>query len=225
MIKITALHDTYFKKTTQQASELSEGEKHFVEKGVSYSCQSLEEKSNHFFVELSYGAGTWYGYTPHWDVEGVEKKEKEHQKKTVNAGAGFRVESIDWKDFNCPISTFFTVGEVTQWDVRRIPISNEVKANILALAKELDKVRAKWGSPIQVTSWYRPPAVNRAVGGATRSQHLTGSAVDIFPSQGNIYDFQEWLDEGLWRDRALGYGASRDFVHCDLRHRRIRWYY
>jgi uncharacterized protein YcbK (DUF882 family) len=51
--------------------------------------------------------------------------------------------------------------------------------NIIALAKALQPVRNRLGRPFRVTSWYRPPAVNAAVGGATRSQHLVGNAADL----------------------------------------------
>ena len=87
----------------------------------------------------------------------------------------------------------------------------------------MDIIRNDWGSGIGVTSWYRPPAVNKAVGGVSNSTHLTGSGVDIFPIGKNIYTFQEWLDK-RW-PRALGYGAKRGFVHLDNRNKRIRWPY
>jgi hypothetical protein len=42
----------------------------------------------------------------------------------------------------------------------------KITANILELAKELDKIRAQFKNrPIYINSWYRPPAVNAAVGG------------------------------------------------------------
>ena len=43
----------------------------------------------------------------------------------------------------------------------------------------LDPLRARWGAPITVTSGYRCPVVNRAVGGAANSQHMRGEAADI----------------------------------------------
>lgn len=132
---------------------------------------------------------------------------------------------INWNDFNDQITPNFTVQEVTQGDRRRIPTSESIKKNIVTLARELEIIRKAWGSPLTVTSWYRPPAVNREVGGATNSQHLTGSAVDLKPSQGDIYKFQSWLDLGLWQGRALGYGAKKGFVHIDMRPGRIRWNY
>lgn len=132
---------------------------------------------------------------------------------------------IVWNDFNAKVSKYFTVREVTNGDRRRIPQNSDIKQNILTLAQELDRVREAWGSPLLVNSWYRPPAVNRAVGGASNSQHLYGKAADIRPAQGNIYDFQKWLDNVAWKDKALGYGAKKGFVHVDLRPGRIRWNY
>lgn len=134
-------------------------------------------------------------------------------------------QTINWNDVNAKVSQYFTVREVINGDRRRIPSEDSIKQNIFTLAQELDKVREAWGSPILVTSWYRPPAINRAVGGATRSQHLYGKAVDIKPAQGDIYKFQDWLDKTAWRNKALGYGAKRGFVHLDLRPSNIRWNY
>ena len=125
---------------------------------------------------------------------------------------------IDWGNPQAMVSKYFSVAEVTQNDDRRIPIpGSEVEANILALAKELDKVREAWGGPIGVTSWYRPPTVNREVGGASQSQHLTGSAVDIYPHNGKDLAFEQFLDS-KWGG-ALGYGqtSGRGFTHLDLR--------
>jgi hypothetical protein len=124
---------------------------------------------------------------------------------------------IDWHETNCPISKFFTVGEVTKGDEDRIPErGSDEEKNILALAQELDKLRVAFGHPIGVSSWYRPPAVNRAVGGARYSQHINGRGVDIYPLSGmDIHDFQDWCDERWFG--ALGYGASKGFVHLDTR--------
>ena len=123
---------------------------------------------------------------------------------------------IDWSNPRARVSKYFTVSEVTNLDDRRIPESgSKVEANILALATELDAVREAYGSPIGVTSWNRPWAVNREVGGASASQHLHGLAADIYPIGGDIYEFQNWLD-ARWGG-ALGYGAARGFVHVDLR--------
>jgi putative chitinase len=124
---------------------------------------------------------------------------------------------IDWKNFNQKISEYFTVGEVTNRDMRRIPRDLTVINNIYRLSTELDKIRKEWGKPIGVTSWYRPPAINREVDGAYNSQHLNGSAVDIYDMSGEDLKFEEFLDQD-WGG-GLGYGASSGlgFTHLDLR--------
>jgi len=142
-----------------------------------------------------------------------------------SGGGGGGVGPINWNDWNAKVSTYFTVGEVCRYDTRRIPRSASIKNAIVSFAAELDKVRAAWGSGIAINSWYRPPDVNREVGGVSNSQHIQGSAADIRPTNGNTNGLQSWLDGGLWSNRALGYGASRGFVHIDMRSGRIRWNY
>ena len=54
------------------------------------------------------------------------------------------------------------------------------KNNLIALVENvLDPLREAWGQPIIITSGYRCPALNRAVGGSATSQHVTGEAADI----------------------------------------------
>lgn len=45
--------------------------------------------------------------------------------------------------------------------------------------KILQPLRNAWQRPIIVTSGYRSPALNKALGGARNSQHLMGQAADI----------------------------------------------
>lgn len=56
-----------------------------------------------------------------------------------------------------------------------------VRDNITSLvANILDPARDQLGAPIIVTSGYRCPAHNAAVGGVPNSQHLRGEAADIY---------------------------------------------
>ena len=56
----------------------------------------------------------------------------------------------------------------------------EAKKNLELLVKHvLDPVRERWGVPIYVNSGYRCPELNKLVGGAPNSYHLSGMAADI----------------------------------------------
>ena len=92
------------------------------------------------------------------------------------------------------LSEHFTLGELTKTSVKsldgNIP-SREVIENLKRLCPWLEELRARYNrmyvqgvqdnseEPIIITSGYRSPDVNRAVGGAYSSNHLTGCAVDI----------------------------------------------
>ena len=79
------------------------------------------------------------------------------------------------------ISPNFKLGEFTRSkypEVYNIP-SHEAIANMKRLCVWLEVLRDKVGHPIVINSGYRSPQLNRKVGGAANSNHLTGCAVDI----------------------------------------------
>ncbi|NDC30848.1 MAG: DUF882 domain-containing protein [Bacteroidetes bacterium] len=56
----------------------------------------------------------------------------------------------------------------------------EVVENLKALCENvLEKIRIHFGRPLSINSGYRGPALNKAIGGAKNSQHMTGQAADI----------------------------------------------
>lgn len=132
---------------------------------------------------------------------------------------------IDWDNSAQKISKYFIVGEVTKGMRQRQPQrGSQVEKNILEMAQKLDHVRESWGSAIGVTSWYRPPAINRAVGGASNSRHLFGDGVDTFPYNGRGDEYERFVDM-IW-EGGLGYGfaSKRGFTHLDRGQKR-RWDY
>lgn len=80
---------------------------------------------------------------------------------------------------------YFTIRELTKSATAvRKGINNnpskEIEKSLTALVDNvLDPLREKWGAPIKVSSGYRCPALNRAIGGAAGSQHMKGEAADI----------------------------------------------
>jgi uncharacterized protein YcbK (DUF882 family) len=80
---------------------------------------------------------------------------------------------------------YFTIEELTKSDTaRKKGIKNtpneEQRARLKALIENvLDPLREAYGGPIYVNSGYRCPELNKAVNGASKSQHLLGAAADI----------------------------------------------
>ena len=90
---------------------------------------------------------------------------------------------------NAKLSEHFTLGELTKSgshpEVYNIP-SHEAIANLKRLCVWLEALREASpgpskgrGAPIIINSGYRSPQLNRKIGGAANSNHLTGCAVDI----------------------------------------------
>ena len=95
-----------------------------------------------------------------------------------------------------------------------------IVANLTRLAALLEQVRALVGAPITISSGYRSPALNRAVGGAASSAHVLGLAADISTNKlapkalallirqsGIIFD--QLIYEGTWVHIALSASAPR----------------
>ena len=55
----------------------------------------------------------------------------------------------------------------------------DIIKNLRLLAKGLEQVQALTGLPLEISSGYRCPALNRRVGGAKTSQHTQGLAADF----------------------------------------------
>lgn len=75
-----------------------------------------------------------------------------------------------------------------------------------ALVKLLQNIRDHFGKPVTITSAYRTAAHNKAVKGATYSQHCYGMAADIRSSGrgcGNGRDLRGNAAEKHWRHWAL----------------------
>lgn len=66
----------------------------------------------------------------------------------------------------------------------------DVLVNLERLAEFLEAVRAAIGHRMIVTSGFRTPAHNLAIGGVRDSQHMDGTAADVLPWP---LDHRDWL--------------------------------
>ena len=87
------------------------------------------------------------------------------------------------------LSQHFTLGELCKTSAKtqdgNIPSHVHIE-NLKRLCGWLEELRRRWNNlygegndPIIINSGYRSPEVNKAVGGAPNSNHLTGCATDI----------------------------------------------
>jgi hypothetical protein len=133
--------------------------------------------------------------------------------------------------FSRRITPHFTIGEFALGQEAR-RFNHQYQVDTAAeLAAFLERVRTAFGGKsVIITSGYRPPAVNRSVGGASASEHLYSApsvgAVDFYVQGVDINAVQAWVDRE-W-PFSVGYGAPKGFVHLGIRgaaRPRIRWDY
>lgn len=79
---------------------------------------------------------------------------------------------------------YFNLSEfLNSATAKRLGIDNtptfEVVDNLNKLADYLDLIREKVGKPILISSGFRCPVLNKAVGGVSNSQHQKGLAADL----------------------------------------------
>lgn len=135
-----------------------------------------------------------------------------------------RLVGVNEPVYHEPVASNFTWSELTAGGTR-IPVNADITQRIVKLCRYMDGVRKYLGDrPITVTSGYRDPVSNQAVGGVANSRHLSGDAIDFFVEGMDVVETFNRLKEyhptgGL----AVGFG----FVHLDLRSETeaSRWHY
>lgn len=110
--------------------------------------------------------------------------------------------------------------------IQNTPSGDEVERIEDLVEEVLDPLREWYGKAIYVTSGYRSPALNRAVGGAASSQHVKGEAADITThSRVENKKLYEYIRKHLPFDQLIwehGDSTGPDWVHVSYRRERLR---
>lgn len=114
------------------------------------------------------------------------------------------------------VSPHFSLAEVltTSRPDLQTGLQAEQLKNVQLMAAILEQVRKLLQRPIVVNSWFRSPALNKAVGGVQSSAHLKGLAVDFPVSSAEFRRVEQ--AKFINFDQAIYY-ASQSFMHLGIR--------
>ena len=126
------------------------------------------------------------------------------------------------KDGNRRLAPDFKVQELRCRDGTDTVMVDEV------LTVVLQCIREHFGKAVTITSGYRTPAHNAAVGGAKSSQHLYGRAADIRVEGVSVEDVAAYAESLMPNCGGIGRypvkaGRATGWVHLDTRAEKARW--
>lgn len=238
--------DTLFKTQPKLSGDLDQDERIFVKRHTVFELNSSgTPERNHVKVALqgaflgAQNRTTWYAYVPDIEISGnslgnqpTDSPAPKQPAQPGNPGKALRFPGFDGVYYtNNPIVVttaygergHFTWGEATH-DGTRLPENAGVVYGMIRVAKALEDIRHMYGGrSISINSWYRPPAINRAVGGASQSRHLQGDAVDFNVAGVHPHDVFARLNP--WWGSKGGLASSTVFTHIDTRGYQARWSY
>ena len=123
------------------------------------------------------------------------------------------------------LSKNFTLSEITKSNTaKRLGIENapnkEHLKNMQVLVRDLiQPIRDALG-PIRISSGYRNPELNRAIGGSTKSQHCKGEALDLqYWSKGKMSnkEIYDWVvKSGIEFDQMIN-EFDYSWIHISLK--------
>ena len=108
------------------------------------------------------------------------------------------------------LSEHFSLYEFTRSDTAKAhgwknePGQAEIEWMIYLCVHVLEPLRAFLGRPVVISSGYRSPKLNDAVGGVSASQHMYGQAADIgIMNESEGKRIMSWLRQNKYVNKAL----------------------
>ena len=125
------------------------------------------------------------------------------------------------------LSEFTKSSTATARKIGNTP-SEQVISNLKLLCEQvLEPLREYFNCPIIISSGYRSPALNKAVGGVANSQHMTGEAADIhIPDETTGKRWFLWMMDNLKFDQLIWEkstpSSTRYWIHVSFSKTRCR---
>jgi zinc D-Ala-D-Ala carboxypeptidase len=119
---------------------------------------------------------------------------------------------------NLSLAEMIISSEAKRKGINNMP-SEDILSNMKKLAINIfQPIREHFNQPIHISSGYRCVALNKAIGGASSSQHCSGEAMDIDMDGTTISNAQvfDWIKHNLVFDQLIwefGTDANPDWVH------------
>jgi len=107
----------------------------------------------------------------------------------------------------------------TEFLAKNLEYGKSKQGTLLVLARFMEDVRRILGDiPIIINSAVRCPELNKAVGGATTSQHCLCQAVDFTPTNHSLEEAVEILRKYLpmWGQIILEKANGKEWIHVSL---------
>lgn len=123
---------------------------------------------------------------------------------------------------NFTLAEMVRSGTALRRGIDNTPLPIVVK-NLERLCRNvLEPVRAHYGRPVIVTSGYRSPALNSAIGGSGTSQHSQGEAADFTVVGARNIEVCRWISANLEFDQVIYEFGEEGWVHCSWSKTRLR---
>lgn len=120
---------------------------------------------------------------------------------------------------NFSLSEFTRSGTASRRGIRNDPPAAVIDRLVGLVEAVLQPVRDHFGRPVVVTSGYRCPELNEAVGSAGSSQHTTGEAADFTVSGVPNPEVARWIERNCRFDQLIlefPERAGGGWIHCSV---------
>lgn len=127
------------------------------------------------------------------------------------------------------VTEHFTLAELTRsptakkYGIDNSPTPEHIENMRAVCEKILEPVRTHFGKPVTINSSYRSPALNKRIGGATKSQHCNGEAVDFEINGISNKVVADWIGDNLEFDQVIlefwapGGDPNAGWVHASIK--------